>query len=332
MKKICIEINEKNNENIEEYIFYIKYGDKSHEVNLKISKDYAMITYFVSKIDIESIKKCNSYYFKCILKKLMLLHIFKYRKNINIDFLTINSENINNIKINFNQINIYTLLYNNKIKKIYDFENKENYNKLLNLDNDNLLSSIYAYLCGCDRENETEKFIYYWMSVNGIYNYFSKKDNIEKNDRYGLKKLHCILNNNNDIKKYNIPDDDKILMYVISLFEKFDIKKLTEKSLNEKCNKGFCNELVNFLNENCKEYRGTLFQFLSIYLGYYYRCNIFHANKPINFFYFETKNEIEHKSELKNYNCFTVKNLTIMNDLLYDLIKDCYKILFDKYL
>ena len=316
--KCRIILGNENDKTKYEYVYKYIYNSKIKDINIIISEDYCIIEYDVIRVNTNSIKNITSPYFKSALKKVMLLYILKYEKKFNFNSISI-KYNENSELFIINESIFFSLLTNDDFIGLYHADNEKFYIKLLNCKEDNILSSINAYLCGLNKKNETEKFIYLWMCLNGLYNYLREE---KAQEIGGLCKLHILLNNNYSEKDYRVERKDRniICQNIMKIINRFNIKTLEKDLLLKE------KDIMKIIKNTCPNYKGDTFQFLSIYFSYYCRCNILHANKPINLFYF---GELSEKQNKNNESLIQVKHLEIVNYLLLKLINKCLPLIID---
>lgn len=159
---------------------------------------------------------------------------------------------------------------------------------------DSRIASLFALICAKNKEKETERFMYLWMSINGVYNHIyncSKKSGEKPNIDERTKLTHMI-------KMYDIGEEAfyqnerrKISKYIISIITKnWNGGAITQESLSDSDSH---QKIASAIKEQLKELfpngsKGTEpYACLLIELPYYLRCSYFHASKPVLLYAFK---------------------------------------------
>lgn len=162
---------------------------------------------------------------------------------------------------------------------------------------DSKIASLFALICAKSKEKETERFMYLWMSINGIYNYvydYSKKSGEKSNTNERTKLTHMIKMYDIGEEAFSQDERKKISKHIISIITKnWNSGAITQKSLSDS---GSHQEIASEIKALLKEplSNGSIketepYACLLIELPYYLRCSYFHANKPVLLYAF--KNE-----------------------------------------
>lgn len=153
---------------------------------------------------------------------------------------------------------------------------------------DSKISSLFALICAKSKDKENERFMYLWMSINGMYNYMAKCAG--KSTDNDLEKLKLIL------EKYDIGKScltrktrKAIARRIISVISKnWDDKVISAESLSDSgSHRVIGNAIFSSLSSINSQDKITPYGYLLLELPYYFRCTYFHANKPVLLYAFE---------------------------------------------
>ncbi|MCM1133727.1 MAG: hypothetical protein NC340_09685 [Ruminococcus flavefaciens] len=193
-------------------------------------------------------------------------------------------------------------------------------------------SSLYALLYAKSKDFETERLMYLWMSMNGLYNHFATMYNTLFKDDISAKRQKSISKRSDKeqmkfFSQFNKWGDDtviredsnKVAKEIIPILKNYNGNILKENLLpdeNGQYHSQLANDIYNALknfgeDKQKGKYKNiTPYGYLLLGLPYYYRCDFFHANKPIAMFSYANE----------------VKCLNLINDLLEDFIeKELFK-------
>ncbi len=140
-----------------------------------------------------------------------------------------------------------------------------------------LASPLYAFLYSKTKENETERFMYLWMAMNGLYNYLATKKPSDKslgNERGRIRLLQKVEDWGTG---YITQEEGSDLALKINHILKGsnignpDIEKLLEEELDT-------------FHPKTEGAEIKLDGYLNLWYPYYLRCNLFHAGQPIALF------------------------------------------------
>ncbi len=147
-----------------------------------------------------------------------------------------------------------------------------------------LAASLYALLYSKTRESATERFMYLWVSMNGLYNHLAKlKDPSIDSESEKIK----ILGNSEGWGTGFVPrkKKEKLCGLIDSAFINFGFA--TDIFYDK-----LKTALLNFPPDG-HPYKITLDGYLNLWYPYYLRCNMFHAGKPIALFAMADEFEIK---------------------------------------
>ena len=252
------------------------------------------ISHFAASIGVEFSKEVSESYCNALLKegikRAALLHLLKYSDTLTIvraELITIK----NGAVISANEYPIaysFTSLIDSEINipeiiKPNDFESVMQIKKS---DNDRRIAALYAYLLSRSQKIETDIFLYQWIAINGMYAYvWSGKDRDALSklaNQLGIGKIVLCQNDRNRLGKQT--------MLAINNIE----GNVTKDSLTKGDHKQLASDIQNILKDNkTKGFSMTPYGYLILDYGYYVRCNMFHANKPLLVFSFKTDMELK---------------------------------------
>ena len=295
------------------------YG-QTHNINLYINSKGASIYFCTEKNYLKGFE--NSYIYNLSkegIKRIALLYILQYQKPLNISNITLTAFNGEN-KLDSLDVTNLLFLYQMFCEKLIRPINNEwknsliqqqilNYKKSGN-ELSRAVSSLYAYLFSKTKKLETERFSYLWIAMNG---FFAAATNINK-DRQAMNAF---------VEKYGIgktvltgKEREKVCSKAIYELMKIP-EPVTKENLEDDAHKPFS----DFIQEKIAEYDNndfdvTPYGFLLTDFPYYLRCKLFHAERPIELFSFESDWEL--------------KSLRIVNGLLENFLDQNLHLLFMK--
>lgn len=227
------------------------------------------------------------------LKAAMLLYILLYGKELNVKkvFWRLGGGELN--EYFFEDRFVYSLLGKGSINNLDAGWKKENVlNTVLKLSQekeDFRLAALNAYLTGKRAAAETERFLYLWMSMNGLYEYYNKAvfktikgketDRIEAFMNSFIPGHHFLIRNERNrcfdelngliLKTKDFKDKIKDPLSLVCKKAEWQISKAAGRDIP-----------IN-------AYFYYLFQ-----QTYTYRCSLFHANRPVKLLSFAEESEI----------------------------------------
>ncbi len=270
-------------------IYEFDYGSVRH-IKLKLSMRKLSI-----ELQMKSEKSVDEFFteknncFSESLKKGMLFHLLLYSKPLP----------TNNIRIYIDDKEV-PFLYSVKSPVIYSLiledlkypmssewkdaypvfryfcQNHKSYQK-------DLAASLYALLYSKSKDNYTERFLYLWISMNGLYNHLAKMKNskirrenekitvLEKVEEWGTG---CIIRK--DLGELAYIVENAFTTYGFGTEKFYEVLRM---------------ELLKFPPDK-PAYDIILDGYLNLWYPYYLRCNLFHANRPIALFALANEFEI----------------------------------------
>ncbi len=237
----------------------------------------------------------------------MLFHLILYSKSLPADNVRIfiDKEEIKDWKPEKSPV-IYSLI-SGKLKRSMSDEWQsvdadavfEYFLKNHKTDQNTLAASVYALLYSKAKNNETERFQYLWMAMNGLYTYLAtliypnikpsdkqfpgeseKIQLLEKIENWGTGYVTSTYNQKHNEKESHLAEMAHMIEDVLkeANFERPDIEELIWNEF--KTSQTF--KPNNSNDEEDKEIK--LEGYLNLWYPYYLRCKMFHANKPIPMF------------------------------------------------
>lgn len=333
-KKHCYEIIINKPSKKYREIVYDYSATKGKGIKLQISNNAIRIIANLSTLyENDNIVVSTNHIFSDAIKKALLLHLLVYSKNIRIKsmHIAIDGEN-SDIVIPHDAVSppVYALVIGeleHKVPKAWTDSTVLNTLVSRTKSNqDSRWAAIFAALCAKNKSFEIERFIYLWMSFNGMYSYFSSRINplrpltkkgrkqplSEKDELTWMMKLYNI-----GVETISKNDSKRIANEVIAVLRKYDISSIrSADDISENLKQEIENQLYK---EDGKRYNITSYGYLLVSFAYYFRCNVFHADKPLPLFCYE--DEIE------------LKCLHLINTLLEEFIDyNLYKLFDDSYM
>lgn len=293
-------------------------------ITLLLSQTGFSISVHLTKIYDRKEMLCgDSYLFPDAIKKALLLYLIKYGKALLIQSITTKIDDEEDTEVFGKKAKppIYSMINGElprKIPKIFSTDTVFNYLlKTPKSKYDKRISALFALLCSKSKEYETERFIYLWMSFNGMYGFLSDftkefektKKRISENEqiKHLQKYLQCV---GCDI----VRQDDKmsIANNVVAILKDVQVEKFSKENIS----KGLSEKIVLVLKRSTGEkYNLTAYGYLLTQFSYYFRCKIIHGSKPIFLFSYTDDNELH--------------SIKIINDLLEEFIDNNLALWFD---
>lgn len=271
--------------------YYYNYRN-TKDICITISENAARISCSMTvKFNPKSFAIEKNQLFSDAIKKALLVYLIVFSKNLEVKqaLLFVDGEYQTSISVP-----IYSLISDSLNRNMPNvWASKEVVEQILTYSvsiYDSKIASLFALICAKSKNKETERFMYLWMSINGMYNFISKcAGNQTGNEQ---EKISMIL------KMYDMAesaltrkDRQHIAKYIIPIVsENWDNGAITQESLS---NSGYHQEIASAIKEQLKELfpNGSKgiepYACLLIELPYYLRCSYFHASKPILLYAFK---------------------------------------------
>lgn len=320
-----IMINEMKNEE-ENYTYTYNFAHTKN-VTLTVQHNAVCIEVALGKVyDKNELMTKDAYLFPDALRKALLIHIMKFSENITIHTMSVSIDDQQEMVIDTAQGDekpIYSLV-DGKIEPIDDWNDDEIQSILSQTKSaaDPRMAALYAYITSKSKHYKAEKFIYLWMALNGMYNYFAGKVASycnSKKEAGDMLKICCLLKlfkyGNETIYK---KAQTKIAQDVGSLLKKNNYKCITKDSLYLGENMELAAKIEEILNkpDSNMKFDITAYGYLLMQFSYYIRCNVIHADKPLALFSYKNDEEMIY--------------LQVVNSLLDEFMEENLHKWFDK--
>ena len=256
------------------------------------------------------------------VKKAMLLYMIHYSKPLKIKKITVQiDDDIDTVDVTQSNT-VFCMVEKEFIEKLPDeWMNTTSLTGILSYTKtsyDSRVASLFAFLSAKSKILETERFFYLWMSFNGIYGYISKLFDQAENSKRIKKEYRQIIRLQKvyGLGSYTFSDDkekSRIAHEVAGLVKKVDAK-MSKAFLSTDEGVSLSESILEAVNKE-ESYDLTAYGYLLTQFAYYYRCNLFHADKPISLFSFYNEGELH---------C-----LRAISDLLEEFILETLPNLFD---
>lgn len=209
-----------------------------------------------------------------------------------------------------------------------------------------IISSLSALILSKTKKYESERFIWLWTAVNGMYNFFwnlvkkntNTKSNQEVEQIWAFAEFNGLKTDFTDGNKH---ENNKLKIYK-------DVIKVINENWHDCAGNGvtreslqsihidFARKIEEQLYTRCKiknkkiskeintKYDLDAYTYLFLDMAYYYRCNIFHADKPVKLFSLEEEAEVKMLKVLNNImENYVENNLAdwFNNDYLENILK-----------
>jgi hypothetical protein len=234
----------------------------------------------------------NSYLFSDAIKKALLLYLLKYNKTPQIKTITVNVDDREETDSFDKTVKppFYSMISGELQRPLSAaFAGDELFCYLLRTPKtkyDKRIAALFAFLCSKSKAYETERFIYLWTSLNGMYGWISElvvaHKGISKGITEGmqLRAFQQFL----DVGSETMAKDDKvpIAQEVIALLKKMDLECASKSAIEG-------SELAQKIESNLVKSKGgtydlSAYGYLLTQLSYYFRCKIIHGSKPVYLF------------------------------------------------
>ena len=292
LHEICINAPPKQ---AKKWSLMIGKGRTAKEVSLRTEKDRISVTCaLTTKQAPDSSLSSWSPALSRGLKTAMLLHILLYGREVRIrklfwrlgdtEFTEYPTDGVPFIYSLLRRCNLSSLNEDWKsdgfIQTVLELSQREK---------DYRLAALHAYLMGKCAESETERFFYLWMSVNGLYKYYNCEV-LEKTD-YGEKQLikRFLQYYTNNSSLLDDREREKCFEPLNRMI--FQSKDFLQeiRSQDSETSRRVCNCIQE---QTGKNYRIDAYFYYLLQQAYTFRCNLFHANRPVKILSYAEESEI----------------------------------------
>ena len=320
-----------NPENTSEKFHQFTYSYSQTNITLQLCENYIDISMEMKTKDVVDFDhifqpKSNGFHARLndAVKRAFLIHFIKYSKHIDIRTVTAKIDEDEKVIFDFKEnssINfpIFSLI-NGSLLKGHEFP--ESWGNSKKIDDvilsrrlsyfNSLDSALFALIYAKSKEYETERLVYLWMAMNGMYNHFAKMIDKFRFQKYLTKKGKSTLSGDKSqievfLQFYNlgknIPSQQQrafVAWEVIAILrhyrgnitKKMLLPDIKSNKYNNRLAIAIHSRLKNLTDKENNPIDITPYGFLLFVLPYYYRCNVFHANKPVYFFAYEDETNI----------------------------------------
>lgn len=245
------------------------------------------------------------------IKRAALLFLLQYQKPLFIQnvSITISRGGKSLFSVDITDDMTFYQMFDRKLLRSINAEWKKNeiQNKILEYRKSNSvltrsIASLYAYLFSKTKNKETEKFSYLWIAMNGFFASVSKMTRDKDAMNAFLQKYEL---GTTVLKGY-----ERNKVCEPATFELLKIPEpITAENIEDDQHKSFSDFVRGKVAEyGEKDFDVTPYGFLLTDYPYYLRCTLFHAERPMELFSFESDWEL--------------KSLRIVNGLIEDFL-DC---------
>ena len=308
MKKHCYEITINQPLKKCTEVVYDYSATKGKGIKLQISNNaIRIIAYLSSLYENAAIVVSTNNIFSDAIKKAFLLHLIVYSKNICIKKMSVSIDGEKSdipIPQGGTAPPLYSLVVDKLVNKTPKNWNNSDFlytiTSRTRSNQDTRWAALFAALYAKSKTFEIERFIYLWMSFNGIYNYFSdhikplrplnSKGNLPKT--YESDELRWLLQLFELGQEHISKDDSKhVANEAIAILRNTDITGIQSKDdLSDELKAQIEGVLVK---KDGTKYDLSAFGYLLVSFAYYFRCNVFHADKPLPLFCYADEVELK---------------------------------------
>lgn len=280
------------------------YGN-TKKIILTISKEaICIIAELAKEYDRHEILTYDGYLFPDAIKKALLIHLIKFSVNIMIKTILVQIDDDLQVVIDSEKGQIPPICSMVVGELQHPFTEKWNYSSIEGIltqtksSYDSRTASLFALICSKNKRYEAERFIYLWMSINGMYSYFAKlvsetHDNIRIRKEYKQIQYFQRLF---EIGDETIADEKekRRIAQEVALLIKNNPCSITKAFLQSEKGMDFSKKIEALLvnPKNNKHYKISPYGYLLTQFSYYYRCNLVHADKPLALFSYSNEPDI----------------------------------------
>ena len=275
----------------------MKYGHTGN-IEAYYSKDYMEIHASIGKK--HNLNDMNSYLMnlmKDCIKKISTIHLILYETVVSVHRISLRMDNDDGSEVDLtDSLRLYSLCDRGLLKGITDsLKQYDIVNSIITIQKSNYdsnMAGLYAYLCSKATDIQINRFSFLWMAMNGFY---KRKYNL-KNDKDSLKEIIIEYGFGND--SLSRDERNKLASSIWSYLLSLNDEKLNEIHNDDS---SVSQKIQSILKANRENYQMTTIGFIMTELAYYLRCNIFHGNKPVLFFAFDSDPEIRVLKMISDY-------------------------------
>ena len=266
----------------------------------------------------------DSYLFADGINKALLLYLIRFSKTLKIDALTLRIDNEEEIILLGQNADppIYSMINGTLHRPIpAEFSGEVITDQLLKMTKskyDKRIAALFALLLSKSKIYETERFIYLWTSLNGMYSWISdfvaEANGVEKY-RKEYKQI-IAFQQFIDVGSGTIAEKDKapIAHRVVSILGNISNQRVSKADIEStELSQEISTALITASGE---KYNLTAYGYILTQLSYYFRCKIVHGSRPVLLFAHADNKELH--------------ALKVINDLLEEFIDSNLHAWFDE--
>lgn len=271
---------------------------RTKNIQLHIHNSKAMIEFSQDAVHSQkSIQTYGDYLCSDAIKKAMLIHLLLYAKPLIIRSLQLSVDGqISHILDDQHKTIVYSMINTNLDSPVTsELKEREIFCNLLNTTKsayDGRHNALIALLLAKASAYRSEKAMYLWMSMNGLYGFLAHKANEHATNskaritqEWEEQNFMCLLLGIGKASLHNVSGDDKtrIMQEAMSMVRTCDMEP---ESLYDGLKEGQKNTVTEKIGGILAKYNCDMepYSFLCIWLPYQIRCKYFHSNAAIPLF------------------------------------------------
>lgn len=301
------------NKELKKYREYAFNFGQTKDITISVAKSSLKISVTMGTAkQPEEIISSRNYLFSDAIKKAMLLHLIQYSENLPIKTLQVR---INGEEKQFTYDKgrppVYSLTPGQLLRKFPEsWQNDALFKNILDQTKSShgpLMASLYALICSKSKHYETERFVYLWMSMNGLYSHLTElaKPFVPPDKTLGdseKAKIERFLRINQLGRETPSRGDSVfIAQKVIAALRRYNAPLQPEIFKEPACQsniRGQIEELI--MSETGRKYDIEAGAYLMMGLGYHFRCNMIHSNKPLPLFSYADEDQLSYLRTVSN--------------------------------
>lgn len=278
---------------------------RTKSIDIFVAKGFICIKAKLNKIyDKREILSKDAYLFPDALKKALLIHLVLYSEQIEIKNVVVQIDEeiecIIDTSVDHAPL-FYSMVTGRLLRPFCTEWTDDSINGILYQKKsscDSRIAALFAFICSKCKQYESERFLYLWMAFNGMYNYFAGliNDYGNHNKKKGLQenlKLQYIQRLFSLGDEMVVKADKKRIAQGVSDLIKNRVQPISRSYLESDEGQSFGDKIQPLLTKkNGQLYKISPYGYLLIQFSYYYRCNLFHADKPLALFCYAEENDI----------------------------------------
>ncbi len=308
----------------ESYRLSYSYG-ATKNVMLRVGRNFAEIRVSLSRLfTAEDILSSDTYLFPDAIRKALLLQMVLFSNSMNIRKIkiTVNGKAETCIYSADHHAPVYQLISGKFVRPIPAAWNQEPITGYI-LSNpksnyDMRTAALFSYILSKSKKYESERFVNLWMAFNGMYGCIDSLVPLRRGKRKEYEQIVLLMQIYQIGKEALISiDNNSVGQEVSKILRHTDITDFIAQPSKNNIPADFAENIRNCLNKSqtIGVYDISVYGYLLAQFSYYFRCNIIHADKPLDL--------ISYKDD-HNLNC-----LRIINGLLEEFLDEHLPDIFD---